>query len=234
MIKKYFEDWSMFEKCWLIMSIMSLIVVSYLWKSQWYGFVASITGMVCVVLVAKGRISNYYWGIVNVLFYSYVAYEWKLYGEVMLNMLYFLPMQFVGLYLWSKRDNINEDGKREVTVKFMSNTNRILVALLCAISICLYALFLKYLKGNIPWVDSTSTVLSVIAMILMARRFMEQWILWIIVDVVSILMWFIVVFKQGSNDIGVLIMWTAFLINAIYGFVNWIKLYNKQEVLCHA
>jgi nicotinamide mononucleotide transporter len=59
MIKKYFEDWSMFEKFWLCTSITLLVITSYLWKSQWYGFVASITGMVCVVLAAKGRISNY-------------------------------------------------------------------------------------------------------------------------------------------------------------------------------
>lgn len=57
---------------------------------------------------------------------------------------------------------------------------------------------------------------------------MEQWILWIVVDVVSIIMWFIVVFQQGSNDIGVLIMWSAYLINAIYGFLNWIAMYRRQ------
>jgi len=62
----------------------------------------------------------------------------------------------------------------------------------------------------------------------MAKVYMEQWILWIIVDVVSIIMWAIVVFKQGSNDIGLFIMWSAFLVNAIYGYYNWVKMYHKS------
>ena len=223
------NEWNRFEKAWLIVSTLLLIVVSALWKSPWYGYIATISGMICVVLAAKGKISNYWFGIINCIFYAYVAYGWRLYGEVMLNLLYFLPMQFVGLYYWSrkKNTNVNHNG---IQVKFLSNTHRILLGVVCVSGIIVYSLFLKYLKGNIPWVDSTSTILSIVAMILMAKVYMEQWVLWIIVDVASIAMWVIVVFKQGSNDIGVLIMWSAFLINAIYGFYNWIKLQNNQKV----
>jgi len=223
------HEWSRFEKAWIIVSILLLTITSTLWKSPWYGYIAAISGMICVVLAAKGKISNYWFGIINCIFYAYVAYRWKLYGEVMLNLLYFLPMQFVGLYYWSRKENtnVNHNGIR---VKFLSNTHRILLGIICVSGISIYSLFLGYLKGNIPWVDSTSTVLSIVAMILMAKVYMEQWVLWIIIDVVSITMWLIVVFKQGSNDIAILIMWSAFLINAIYGLYNWIKLYNNQQV----
>lgn len=224
-----FKDWTKFEKCWLIISVTLLIIASYLWKSPWYGFVASITGMVCVVLAAKGRISTYVWGIVNCIFYAYVAYGWQLYGEVMLNMLYFLPMQFVGFYFWNKKEAKDPNIKGGVKVKFLTNYDRIGLAILSIISVVLFRTILEIMVGNLTWYDSISTVLSIIAMILLAKAYMEQWILWIVVDIVSIIMWFIVVFKQGSNDIGVLIMWTAFLINAIYGFYNWIKMYNDQR-----
>jgi len=222
------KNWSMFEKVWLCVSVVLLTVASYIWQSPWYGYVAAISGMICVVLAAKGSISNYWFGIVNCVFYAYTASTWQLYGEVMLNALYFLPMQFVGLYYWSRKENVETGGN--IRVQFMKWTDRMILAFVCVASIGLYALFLKYLKGNIPWIDSTSTVLSVIAMILMAKIYMEQWILWIIVDVVSVIMWFIVVFKQGSNDIGMLIMWSAFLINALYGFYNWVKMYKNRAV----
>jgi nicotinamide mononucleotide transporter len=68
--------------------------------------------------------------------------------------------------------------------------------------------------------------MSVIAMVLMVFVFVEQWILWIVVDIVSIIMW-IQVMLNGGNDIAVLIMWTAFLVNAVYGLYNWVKL-EKQ------
>ena len=84
-MRKYFEEWTIFEKSWLMISVTLLIIASIMWKSPWYGFVASISGMICVVLAAKGKISNYYFGIVNCIFYAYVAYGWQLYGEVMLK-----------------------------------------------------------------------------------------------------------------------------------------------------
>jgi len=226
----YFNNWNIFEKVWLFVSITLLTIASYLWQSPWYGYVASISGMICVVLAAKGKISNYWWGIINCTFYAYVAYGWQLYGEVMLNAFYFFPMQFVGLYFWNHKDNKDPDNKGSVKVKFLSYYHRIILASVCILSIFGYALFLKYLKGNIPWIDSTSTILSVIAMVLMAKAYMEQWVLWIIVDIVSIIMWAVVVFKQGSNDIGLLIMWISFLINAIYGYYNWTKMYHNLEI----
>jgi len=99
--------------------------------------------------------------------------------------------------------------------------------LISVASIIGYGVVLKMIKGSLPFIDSTSTVLSIIAMILMVRLYMEQWILWIIVDVVSIIMW-VVVLMKGGNDIAILIMWTAYLVNAVYGLVNWIKLYKAQ------
>lgn len=227
-LKNYFAEWTMFEKVWLFVSVVLLTVASVMWKSPWYGYVASISGMICVVLVAKGKISNYWFGIVNCTFYAYVAYGWQLYGEVMLNLMYFLPMQFVGLYYWSRKDNVQTNGG--IRVKFLSNISRFGVALTCMLAIGGYAIFLDKIEGRIPLIDSTSTVLSVVAMVLMARLYMEQWILWIIIDVVSIAMWVIVVFRDGSNDIGLLIMWSAFLVNALYGFYNWCKMYRERTV----
>lgn len=225
-VKSIFNQWSTFEVIWLLFSIALMTIASAIWKSSPYGYIASITGIICVVLVARGSIHNYWFGIINCVFYAYVAYDWKLYGEVMLNLFYFLPMNFVGLYIWGKTKNRITHVR--VKVKFLSWINRCSLAIVCSTAIYYYMILLKYMEGNIPLIDSSSTVLSVIAMILMVKCYMEQWILWIIVDVASVIMWFIVVFKQGSNDIGLLIMWIAFLINAIYGCVNWIKMYKTQ------
>ncbi len=203
-----------------------MLGLSIFWKDNWVGIIASLTGMICVVLVAKGKISNYYFGIVNVVAYAWVAYQWKYYGEVMLNLIYFLPMQFYGIWFWRK--NLKKKSKEDVLIKFLSNKQRVIWALISIVGVVGYGIVLKLMGGSLPFVDSTSTVLSIIAMVLMARLYMEQWILWIIVDVVSVIMWFVVMFK-GGNDVAVLIMWSAYLVNAVYGLINWIKLYQKQQ-----
>jgi nicotinamide mononucleotide transporter len=228
---KHLEDWGLFEKLWLCAFSLVTIYLYFAWDDTILGLIASLTGMLCVVLVAKGKISNYYPGIINVILYAYIAYGQKYYGEVMLNLLYFLPMQFIGLYLW-KKNRIQGTDSEKVKTAFMSNTSRIVWTIISCIGVFIYGLILKRMGGNLPFVDSISTILSIIAMILMAKRYVEQWILWIVVDVVSIIMWFVAL-MNGGNDISILIMWIAYLVNAIYGQINWMKLHRTQGVVCY-
>ena len=91
-----------------------------------------------------------------------------------------------------------------------------------AAGIFAYSLVLKMLGGNLPLVDSMSTVLSITAQILMIKRFTEQWILWIVVDAVSVIMW-AAAFINGTDTVAVLLMWVVYLINAILMFIKWYK-----------
>lgn len=218
---RHLDNWTMFEKCWLSIFTLINIYLFFAWDDTWIGLIASLTGMICVVMVAKGMVANYYFGIVNVVLYAYIAYQSKYYGEVSLNMLYYFPMQFIGLYYWQKNKN-----KTETAIKVLKLTNarRFAWGNLIIVSTVLYYFILNELGGNLPFADSLSTVLSVFAMILMVKRVVEQWLLWIIVDVVSIYLWLTVFLKEG-NDVSMLVMWTAFLVNAIYGYYNW----NRME-----
>ncbi len=215
----YFDDWTMFEKCWLSLFTLINIYLFFAWKDSWIGLTASITGMICVVLVAKGKVSNYYFGLINVVLYAYIAYQSKYYGEVSLNVFYYLPMQFIGFYYWKKNENKEGEEKRVEVLK-MTPYQWLLWGHVCALGVLGYYFFLNKLGGNLPLADAISTVLSILAMILMVKRFAEQWILWIVVDIVSIYLWLTVFLKDG-NDVSMLVMWSAFLINAIYGYYNW-------------
>jgi nicotinamide mononucleotide transporter len=223
-IRNFFNDWDLYEKLWLIISTILIVSLSIYWKDSPIGIIASLAGIWNVVLVAKGKILNYFFGIIAVTTYAFVAYTQKYFGEVMLNMFYFFPMQFIGFYIWRKR---RSDKKTEdIKVVYMTNKQRLFWLCITAVATITYAYILKRLGGNLPFLDSASTVMSVIAMILMVFVFVEQWILWILVDIVSIFLWAIAM-KNGGTDIAVLIMWIAFLVNAIYGLFNWIKLESK-------
>jgi nicotinamide mononucleotide transporter len=222
----YFKDWNIFEKSWLVMFTAIEFYLFFAWNDSVIGLVTMLTGIWCVVLVAKGKKFNYYPGIINVVLYAYISYQSKLYGEVMLNALYFLPMQFYGLWLWNKN---MADQNDNVKITMMSNRNRVLLLAISAVSVYGYGLILEYLKGNFPFVDSTSTVLSVIAMLLMCFRYGEQWLLWIFVDIVSVIMW-VGIYLQDGTGLSMIVMWSAYLINALYGQYNWYKMHNKQRL----
>ena len=129
---------------------------------------------------------------------------------------------------WKK--NMNGE-TNEVYKKRMSIKMDLLLLALSLVGVFGYAWVLKLLGGNLPLVDSMSTVLSVIAQILMIKRFMEQWLVWIAVDVVSVIMWVAALSTEGAS-ISVLLMWAVFLINAVIMFVKWFiesKKVQKEE-----
>ena len=225
-VKKYIADWTLFERCWLVVFTVINIYLFITWKDTWIGLTASLTGMLCVILVAKGKRSNYWIGIVNILFYAYLSWGNKFYGEVMLNLGWFLPMSFYGLYVWGK--NATKESKDNVKILVMNARQRIILAIISVISIIIYGFLLYKIKGNLPYVDSGTTVLQVIAMFIMARRYLEQWFLWILVDIGAIFMW-LTVFLDKGNDITILVMWSAFLVNALYGAFNWFRMYKEQQ-----
>lgn len=223
----YFDDWTAFEEIWLAIFTIVTIGLFIVTKDTWFGLIAALTGMLCVVLDAKGKISNYYVGIPNILFYAYIAWQNKFYGEVQLNMLYFLPMTFVGIYIWKK--NINKKKtKDDVLVRTLSNRQRAFWTVVTIIATIGYGAYLTWLNGNLPYIDALTAILSIIAEILYVMRYVEQWLIWILIDVLTIFMW-IKAFATTGDSITILIMWVAFLFNAVYGFINWLKLYKQQK-----
>jgi len=223
--KKYFADWTLYEKLWLGIFFAVNIYLFFAWHDTWIGLTASLTGMLCVVLTAKGKISSFYIGLVNILTYSYVAYRSAYYGDVMLNMLYFFPMTFVGIYYWNK--NLRKD-KNAVKVRHLNWKEKTLWFVASLIVIFFYGLLLKFMHGTLPFVDSTTTIFSIVATIMLNRRFTDQWFYWILVDVWSIVMWVYIFIARGS-DVSMLVMWTAYLVNAVYGYYNWRKLEKTQN-----
>lgn len=227
-IRTYFSDWTLWEKFWISFATLAISVASVLtWDptnqlASWINLISSISGIWCVLLTAKKRISNYLIGFVNVLAYAWAAYLWKIYGDFMLNAFYFLPMQFVGWYYWIKPEA--KEKPDVVHGKKMKVINKIFWLIGTLMSVIIYGTFLSSIGGNTPYLDSMSTIFSVVAMVLMTKRYMEQWILWIVVDVVSTIMWLNICFNEGGMmNLGLAIMWILWTVNAVYGFIKWRK-----------
>ena len=225
-IKSELTGWKAFDVIWLAVATAVILGLSIYWKDTWMSLLAALTGVWCVILTGKGKRSSFIFGLINVIFYAVVAFQAKYYGEVMLNALYYLPMNFVGWFAWKKHmnDDTGEVVKERLTVK-----KSVFVYALTAAAIFVYGLILKALGGNLPFIDSMSTVVSVVAQILSIKRLMEQWVLWIVVDVVTVIMW-AVHFARGGETVATLAMWSVYLINALIMFFRWYKESKKNEV----
>lgn len=177
--------------------------------------IAAICGIFCVVLCAKGKKSQYIWGLINIIGYVIIAWINKYYGEVMLNSLYYLPSQFIGYYLWNK--HMNKDNDDVCGKKLNLKQSVIFLGIIC-IGIFGYKIVLDLLGGAGTLLDSASTVTSVVANLLMMLRYREQWLLWIVIDIITVIMWIL------AGDFIMVTMWAVYLVNAFYGYYNWTKI----------
>ena len=227
-IKKFLQEelkgWNFGSISWLCIASAVILGLSLYWKDTSIGIISALTGVWCVILTGQGKRLSFIVGTINVLCYAYISFHTGYYGEVMLNLLYYFPMNFVGFYMWNK--HMNKD-TGEVKKNRLSLKKSILVYLLTTIGIFVYGLILKAMGGKLPYIDSMSTIVSIVAQILSVRRLTEQWVLWIIVDIVTIIMWAIE-FAKGGENIATLAMWSIYLINAIIMFIKWNKEAKSQ------
>lgn len=216
-IKNELAGWKKVEVFWLVLAGSVITGLSIYWGDTLMGVVSSTTGVACVVCTGKGKLSAYIFGLINSILYAIIAYKATLYGETMLNALYYVPMQFVGFYVWSK--NINSE-THEVSKRHMKNSGRLILLLSILAATYMYGLVLNYLGDAMPFVDSFTTVSSVVAMIVSVKMFAEQWWIWVAVDIFSVYMWWCD-FRSGSDNMATLLMWIVYLGNAIIMLVKW-------------
>ncbi len=194
------------------------------------GTIAGVTGVVCVVLVAKGNIFNYLFGLINVTLYAWISFKAELYGDALLNALYYLPMQFAGWFTWMRKRSSEESVT--IIARRLSRNQRYILTAVSVVTVAAGAVFLDILNDPQPVKDSATTILSIIAMFLMVKVYMEQWILWVAVNVISIMMWSVSYIEGEPHSMLMIIMWIFYLVNSVNGWILWIKLSsNGQSVL---
>ena len=223
------SGWKKWEVVWLITACAIIVALSIYWQDTWMGILSATTGAACVICTGKGKLSAYVFGLVNSVLYAIISYQAALYGETMLNALYYVPMQFVGFYTWSRHMNTETN---EVIKKNMKWTGRLMMTAFILASTIGYGLLLRAMGDAMPFVDAFTTVTSVAAMLISVKMFAEQWWIWVVVDIVSVYMWF-QSFLQGQEYIATFIMWLVYLVNAVIMLVKWEREAKRNERAAH-
>ena len=206
--------WKTAEVIWFAFCVFSTIIASLVSKRDVCGLIAAVTGIFYMLLAGKGKVSCYLFGIVNSLLYGLISFKFKFYGEVMLNLGWYFPMMFIGLFCWGK----NLSGNQIIRKTKLGLKGKIICYLLTLVGICIYAIILKRMNDSQPWIDSATTVLSITAMILTVKRCADQWILWTIVNILSVWMWF-----RNGESTAILFMWLVALANGLIFYFQWYK-----------
>lgn len=181
--------------------------------------IAVIFGIASVWFSKKVNILVYPTGIVSVLIYVYICFFAKLYADMGINFVYFV-MSIYGWYFWTRKT----EEKKVVPISFCTKKEHLInLAMFIFFFISLTYVLKNYTDSNVPIWDSLTTAIFIVGMWLMAKKKVENWIFWIIADVISIPLYFYkgLVFTSFQ--------FTIFLILAILGYIEWKQKYKLQE-----
>jgi len=182
--------------------------------------VSGCLGVCAVCLTAQGNILTYAFGFAQVITYTWLCLRAHLYGAVAINVYYFLTMIY-GVYVWRRRLR-PEDGRvrtRTLPRKLWLS----IVAAVLLLSVGVGMLLQHYTSDPSPYLDSFTTVVSIVAQILMILAFRDQWFLWLAVDVLSVAIWLHV------GDYCLMAQYVFWCLNCLYGYFRWRSLGISNE-----
>lgn len=186
--------------------------------TSWFEAIAVLLGIASVWYARRENILVYPTGIVSVLIYVFICFNARLYADAGINLFYF-GMSVYGWYNWT-RGGVNS------TELLITKNNKVQQWTSVSYTFTAYWAILGliwlfnrddtvYMQSYVPWVDSFTTAVFLIGMLLMAKKKVENWVYWIIGDIVSIPLYFMkgLVFTSFQ--------YTVFLVIAILGYIEW-------------
>lgn len=176
-----------------------------------------ITGLLCVYLAAKNNIWNWPIAIISVGIYIFIFFDSHLYADMGLQV-YFMAMNIYGWYYWAKKP---ADDQKTPVARIRRKE-----VILSAIAIIVFSVILgtglKYTPASYPYIDSFCTACSLVAQVWLARKILENWLIWIFVDIVYVGVY---IFKDLHLTA---IMYAVYVGIALLGYIDWKKDYKKQ------
>ena len=192
----------------------------------WLEIIAVIFGLLSVWYAKKANILVYPTGIVSVLIYVYICMKAELYADMGINAFYFF-MSVYGWIMWARK----VEHTKVRPINFSNRRDYLYSGLLFVISVFVIVFLLKYFKGDdedywssyIPFIDTFTTSVFIVGMLQMALKKVENWLFWIIGDVISVPLYFYKELYFTS------LQYAVFLIIAIAGYYEWRK--NAQKIV---
>ena len=176
-----------------------------------------ITGLLCVALAAFNNIWNWPIAIVSVIIYFFVYFNSRLYADMGLQV-YFLAMNIYGWYYWNQKADAEEKSPiLRITRK------EIIYSIIATVAFTVFlGSVLKYTPATFPYLDSFCTACSLVGQVFLARKVLENWLIWIFVDIIYV---GILIFKQLDLTA---VLYGAYVLLAIWGYFDWKKDYKNQ------
>lgn len=178
-------------------------------------------GLVSVWCAKKDNILVFPTGIISTTIFIYLLWEWKLLGNLTIN-IYYSIMSVYGWYHWTRK----KEGEKEFPIAHISKNEKlwaIVIFILTTTGVVFIYTFFDKFTGWMAYVDAFTTGIFFVGMWLMAKRKIEHWIFWIVGDIISIPL----CFCKGLTFTS--LQYFIFTIIAFYGYIEWKKILDNNR-----
>jgi len=202
----------------LIQAIFSYSIIDQFKQTSFFEWAGIITTIWCIYLASRESIWNWPVSIVAIVISAIIYYKSGLFGDFYLQF-YFLFTAFYGWYFWLKK----KSKYNKPIMKLELNYWKITIIAIIGLTILIGGILNRYTNSNVPYEDGFCTVISLIAQIMLTRKILENWILWIIVDICYIPL---LIYKDLSVYA---ILYAILTVLATKGYLDWRKTYREQK-----
>ncbi|MFT8425210.1 MAG: nicotinamide riboside transporter PnuC [Liquorilactobacillus sp.] len=209
----------------LIATIISFIFGSDYTFSGWIGLITGIAVVLNLILVDQGRLTNYSWGVLGCIVWLIIAINNRLIGDIA-SQSFYLIMQFVGLYVWHSQIK-KQTSNDELTSRSFSWLKGLFWLVVTFLIYFLVLFFSKKLNGTQIYLDATLLPLGIVGQVLMTYGYRSQWIAWIALDMVNIVIWYNQLQTVSPASTSMFVLQIIMLINSLYGIYLWY--YGQQK-----
>jgi len=199
-------------------------VTTYFQQLPWLELIAMLLSLAYVILAAKGSLWCWPAAFISTALYTYIFYDVLLLMDSALNT-YYLLMALYGYWQWSKHTDNSVNKKVELTIVSWGLSWHVKACLALAIvASALGYVMANYTPADFPYLDTFTTVYAVFATYLVTQKVLENWLYWIVIDIVSIYLYI------EKDLVPTTVLFIIFVIVACYGYVKWLKLYKKSVI----
>jgi len=216
------DNWKIGEFIGLGIIYLILVLNAIFFKDSLVAVFSAFFGVTYTMLAGKGTPKCYLYGLAGSGLYVWLAFSNAIWGNLFLYLFYYIPMQIVGFFKWNT--NLKKDTNEIIKIKLQKKELYLLVPITIFLSfICILILNIAHDKS--PIIDGIATICSITGMYLTVKRAIEQWIIWMIVNGITAIMW-INIALNGEKVYSTVVMWVVYFILAIYFYREW-----KKEVV---
>lgn len=227
-VKEFFKSITVFEYFLWGGTVLAIALSFALCGNRnYYSLAASIIGACGLIITAKGNVIGQFTSVLFSVFYGIISYYFRYYGEMITYLGMTMPIAIISIAAWLR--NSYGGKKTQVKINRLSKKEYLFsVFLSCAVATAFYFILRALNTANLVW-STVSVLTSFLASYLLVRRSPYYAVAYAFNDIVLIVLWALMI-SENREAISMVVCFSAFLVNDIYGFVSWLLIRRKQTL----